>query len=253
MPGDRPGNVLRVMSYNVHDLRDDRAAAARVVRTVAPDVLCLQEVPRRLTTEVRLPRFAQACGMAWGRAWGRGRLGTGGTAVLVGPRVVLVGRSRGRLPVRFPDRTRGYAAATVELAGGAATGRPVTVVSVHLGLRADERLRHTSAVLERYASDTSSRGSVSDVVVAGDLNEGSDGRAFAVLADRLRLVSGDTATFPAAAPTAALDVVFASPGLGVAVSEPAEVEERDLARGSDHRPVWVDLDLAAAPVREQAG
>ena len=249
MPGDRPGNVLRVMSYNVHDLRDDRAAAARVVRTVAPDVLCLQEVPRRLTTEVRLPRFARACGMAWGR----GRLGTGGTAVLVGPRVVLVGRSRGRLPVRFPDRTRGYAAATVELAGAAATGRPVTVVSVHLGLRADERLRHTSAVLERYASDTSSRASVSDVVVAGDLNEGSDGRAFAVLADRLRLVSGDTATFPAAAPTTALDVVFASPGLGVAVSEPAEVEERDLVRGSDHRPVWVDLDLAAAPVREQAG
>ena len=233
------------MSYNVHDLRDDRAAAAQVVRSVAPDVLCLQEVPRRLTTEVRLPRFARACGLAWGL----GRLGTGGTAVLVGPRVLLVERSRGRLAVRFPDRTRGYAAATVELPGAA--GRPVTVVSVHLGLRADERVRHASAVLERYAPDPSSGSPTSHLVVAGDLNEGRDGRAFALLSGRLRLVSGDTATFPAGAPTAALDVVLAGPGLHVAVSRPVDVAERDLARGSDHRPVWVDLDLRDAPAREQ--
>ena len=225
------------MSYNLHDLRDDRAAAVRVVRSVAPDVLCLQEVPRRLTTEVRLPRFARACGLAWGR----GRLGTGGTAVLVGPRVVLVGRSRGRLPVRFPDRTRGYAAATVELPGAA--GRPVTVVSVHLGLRAEERVRHTSAVIERYAGGGPSGASAVGVVVAGDLNEGSEGRAFAALAERLRLVSGDVPTFPARAPSAALDVVFAGHDLPVVASAPAQVDEGDLARGSDHRPVWVDLDL----------
>ncbi|MFM6851561.1 MAG: endonuclease/exonuclease/phosphatase family protein [Terrabacter sp.] len=236
MPGDRPGHVLRVMSYNVHDLRDDRAAAARVVRSVAPDILCLQEVPRRLTTEVRLPRFARACGLAWHR----GRLRTGGTAVLVGPRVVLVGRSRGRLSVRFPDRTRGYAAATVTLPGAA---RPVTVVSVHLGLRADERVRHTAAVLERFVVSGPSRPGAHGVVVAGDLNEGSEGRAFAALAGRLRLVSGETATFPAGAPTAVLDVVFAGPDLTVVESAPADADERDLARGSDHRPVWVDLDL----------
>jgi len=73
------------MSYNVHDLLDDRAAAARVVRAVAPDVLCLQEVPRRLTTELRLPPFARDCRLVWRR----GRLGTGGTAVLTAPRVVV--------------------------------------------------------------------------------------------------------------------------------------------------------------------
>ncbi|MGO4598799.1 endonuclease/exonuclease/phosphatase family protein [Terrabacter sp. 2RAF25] len=226
------------MSYNVHDLRDDTVAASRVVRTVAPDVLCLQEVPRRLTTEIRLPRFARACGMAWGR----GRLGTGGTAVLVSPRVVLVGRSRGRLPVRFPDRTRGYAAAVVTLPGAAGARHLVTVVSVHLGLRADERVRHTSAVLQTYSSSGLPH-PASSLVVAGDLNEGIGGRAYAVLADRLRRVAGESATFPAHAPTAALDVVFASPDLAVVEGAHVAVADRDLSRGSDHRPVWVDLDL----------
>ena len=254
MPTDRPGHVLRVMSYNVHDLLDDRAAAARVVRAVWPDVLCLQEVPRRLTTEVRLPRFARACGMTWGR----GRLGTGGTAVLLGQRVQLVGRSRGRLPVRFPDRTRGYAAATVTLPArdgapdGAPRGmlEPVTVVSIHLGLRADERVRHAMTILQRYVPDGPDgqpRLAVR-LVVAGDLNEGSDGRAFRLVADRLRPVSGGVPTFPATAPTAALDVVFAGPGLSAEVTATAEVDERDLAAGSDHRPVWVDLDLREAAV-----
>src|SRR6476469_10697273 len=129
------------MSYNVHDLLDDRAAAARVVRAVAPDVLCLQEVPRRLTTELRLPPFARDCGLPWRR----GRLGTGGTAVLTAARVVVHGTSRGRLPVRFPDRTRGYAAATVSVPTGGPSRRAVTVVSVHLGaarLRAGEARGH---------------------------------------------------------------------------------------------------------------
>ena len=128
------------MSYNVRDLLDDRAAAARVVRAVDPDVLCLQEVPRRLTMELRLPAFARQCGLYWGG----GRLGTGGTAVLTALRTRVHGAARGRLPVRFPDRTRGYAAVTVSL-----PGLPrVTVASVHLGLEAGERERHARAVLD---------------------------------------------------------------------------------------------------------
>lgn len=232
------------MSYNLHDLGDDTAAAARVVRSVEPDVLCLQEVPRRLTTEIRLPRFARACGMAWGR----GRLGTGGTAVLVSPRVAQVERTRGRLPVRFPDRSRGYAAATVTLPVTEGAARRVTIVSVHLGLRADERVRHATAVVERFASSGGSWLPATGLVLAGDLNEGSDGRAIAVVSGPLRLVSGQAPTFPAHAPTSALDMVFASPDLTVLDDAPADVTDRDLSRGSDHRPVWVDLDLSHGSV-----
>ena len=233
MASARPEHVLRVMSYNVHDLLDDRAAAARVVRAVAPDVLCLQEVPRRLTTELRLPPFARDCGLAWQRA----RLGTGGTAVLTGPRVVVHGVARGRLKVRFPDRTRGYAAATVSLPSSGPPCRPVTVVSVHLGLRASERPRHAAAVLARLGDRA---------VVAGDLNEGPGGTAYDLLALRYPRASGDVPTFPAAQPAVALDVVLAGPELVVVQGPGTRVDERDLGAGSDHRPVWVDLDLRFA-------
>lgn len=227
------------MSYNVHDLLDDRAAAVRVVRAVGPDVLCLQEVPRRLTTELRLPSFARDCGLARHR----GRLGTGGTAVLTAPRVVVHGVLRGRLRVRFPDRTRGYAAATVSLPAGGRSGPAVTVVSMHLGLRASERARHAAAVLAALDGG----GGVGDrAVIAGDLNEGPGGTAYDLIAARYAPVSGDAPTFPARRPHTALDVVFAGPGLQVVRSAPTHVDERDLEAGSDHRPVWVDLDPTAA-------
>ncbi|GEO29312.1 endonuclease/exonuclease/phosphatase family protein [Terrabacter aerolatus] len=219
------------MSYNVHDLLDDRSAAARAVRAVAPDVLCLQEVPRRLTTELRLPPFARECRLLWRG----GRLGTGGTAVLTAPRVVVHDVSRGRLRVRFPDRTRGYAAATVSLGGDGPRARPVTVVSVHLGLRAPQRLRHAEVVLDRVGDRA---------VVAGDLNEGPGGAAHTLIAARHPLASATTPTYPADLPTVTLDAIFAGRDLVVLGAPEVDVDERDLAAASDHRPVWVDLDLS---------
>ena len=54
---------VRVASYNTRDFLDDHHLAARVVRAVDPDVLCLQEVPRRLFAGGRVRRFAAACGL----------------------------------------------------------------------------------------------------------------------------------------------------------------------------------------------
>lgn len=47
MSEPRTGRALRLVTYNVHGLRDDRAALTSVVRDLAPDVLVLQEAPRR--------------------------------------------------------------------------------------------------------------------------------------------------------------------------------------------------------------
>lgn len=218
---------LRVASYNVRDLLDDRAAAARVVRAIQPDVLCLQEVPRRLTTELSLPAFARACGLYWAG----GRRGTGGTAILTDLRVHTHRTMTGRLPVRFPDRTRGYAAHLVSLPGSV----PLWVASVHLGLRAGERDRHLAQLLASLPAPA---------VVAGDLNEGPTGRAWGRLAATYRKVSGDHPTFPAAHPTAVLDVIFASPGVTVEPPDGAvHPLHEDLVAASDHRPCWVDLAL----------
>ncbi len=221
------------MSYNVRDLLDDRRAAARVVRAVAPDVLCLQEVPRRLTTEVRLPLFARDCGMHWGR----GRFGTGGTAVLTAPGVGVDASSRGRLLTRFPDRTRGWAGVTVA-PDGWPPDTSVTVVSIHLGLRAGERVRHAEHLVATLPARS---------VVAGDLNEGPDGEARRVLARHWPPVLPDVPTFPVNSPTVTIDAVLADPDLVVAAGDPGERDalERaiavDVAVASDHRPLWVDL------------
>jgi endonuclease/exonuclease/phosphatase family metal-dependent hydrolase len=218
--------VVRVATYNVRDFLDDRAAAARVVRAIAPDVLCLQEVPRRLTTEVRLPAFARECGLYWSG----GRLGSGGTAVLTTLRIRVHAAYARRLRVRFPDRSRGYAAVDVSLPGTV----PLTVVSVHLSLHAEERGVHAREIVRRLGPRA---------VVAGDLNEGSEGDAYGALAGRYRDVSEGRLTFPADRPVRPLDVIFAGSDLEVVASGGPLGSPEDVAAASDHRPVWVDVRL----------
>lgn len=222
--------TLRVASYNTRDFLDDSRLAARVVRAVDPDVLCLQEVPRRLLGGRRVERFAVACGLSWP---GRHR-GSGGTTVFTSFRVRVLASDHLRLPVRWPDRTRGYAVVRVGVPGGGV----LTAVSVHLGLKAAERVTHTERILERLAGS-------GPLVLAGDLNEESTGGAWQLLdvPDRLRLVSPDRPTYPARAPRRRLDVVFASPELRVLPHRDVALPDAVYARASDHRPTWVDLEL----------
>ena len=222
--------AVRVATYNTRDFLDDHRLAARVVRAVDPDVLCLQEVPRRFLGGSRVARFAAACGMKWP---GRHR-GSGGTTVFTSPRVRVVGCHHSRLPVRWPDRTRGYAVARVAVPGGGV----FTAVSVHLSLRAAERVSHTERILESLADE-------GPLVLAGDLNEDETGAAWRLIdvPDRLRLVSPDRPTFPARSPRRRLDVVFASPELRVLPHREVAVPAAAFAAASDHLPTWVDLEL----------
>ncbi len=222
--------AVRVASYNTHDFLDDHRLAARVVQAIDPDVLCLQEVPRRLLSGARVARFAAACGMLWP---GRHR-GSGGTTVFTSARVRVVGSEHRRLPVRWPDRTRGFAVVRLALPGGA----ELTAVSVHLSLKGPERVTHTERVLAAIADRR-------PLVLAGDLNEDHTGAAWRLLdvPDRLRLVSSDRPTYPARAPRRRLDVVFASPELRVLPPREVLVPDAVYAAASDHRPVWVDLEL----------
>ena len=222
--------ALRVASYNTRDFLDDHRLAARIVRAMDPDVLCLQEVPRRLGAGARVARFALRCGMHWS---GRHR-GSGGTTIFTSPRVELLECRHSRLPVRWPDRTRGYAAARVALPGGGG----LTAVSMHLSLDRHERVAHTERILGGLPDGT-------PVVLAGDLNEDDTGEAWRLLdvPERLRLVSPASPTYPARSPRRRLDVVFASPALRVLPHREVLVPDAVWARASDHRPVWVDLQL----------
>jgi endonuclease/exonuclease/phosphatase family metal-dependent hydrolase len=221
---------LRVASYNVRDLLDDVAAAARVVRAIAPDVLCLQEVPRHPFSGHRVAEFARRCGLMWSGS----HRGSGGTTILTSLRVDVGTARHERLRVPRLQRERGYAVASVALPGHAM----VDVVCVHLSLDADERARHTEAILGTLPSD-------GPLVVAGDLNEGEDGRAWSTLAGRLQPVTEPTPTFTARHPRRRLDVIFAGGPLEVLPHRPVVLDPAVLVAASDHLPVWADLDVRA--------
>lgn len=213
---------LRVMTYNLKGLQLSRADAVAVVRIAAPDVLGVQEPPRGLLGRWRMWRFARDVGL---RTVVNGR-GARTTALLVAS-----GRSvsdaRALKLVNLAGRTRrGVAMATV---GG------VRFVVVHLSLVRDERSAHLSDILLAHVPATRT-------VVLGDLNERPGGPTWKRLSSVL--VDSDPAgdpTFPAVDPLHRIDAVFASPDLGI---EAARVPSGPpVLRGSDHRPLVVDLLL----------
>ncbi|KGN33399.1 hypothetical protein N802_14195 [Knoellia sinensis KCTC 19936] len=228
--------TIRIASYNTRDFLEDPYAAARVVRAIDPDVLCLQEVPRRLFSTQRVANFARDCGMYWS---GRHR-GSGGTTIFTSLRVDVVESKHTRLRVAFLQRTRGFALARV-----AAPGRePIAVASVHLSLDARERAAHAKVIL----------GAVNvggEVVLAGDLNENESGEAWKAFAGVMRLVSPAVPTFPARRPRKVLDVIFASSGLHPEPHAAIDIPEADLVAGSDHRPTWVDIRLGEPTVVQE--
>ena len=223
-------NILRVASYNLRDFKDDSDAAVRVVRAINPDVLCLQEVPRHALSSYRTASFAARCGLYWSG----GHRGSGGTTVMSSLRVDAANVAH--IPLRVGgrlQRERGYALCQIRLPGHDAVG----FASIHLSLDADERARHAAAVMDALPGE-------SPLVVAGDLNEGSEGRAWMAVGRRLRVVTIDAPTFPAINPLQRPDVIFASDQLSVLPGDPIKLDPSDLVAASDHLPVWADLDLS---------
>lgn len=218
---------LRIASYNLRDLRDDRDAVVRVIRAIDPDVLCLQEVPRHPFSGHRVADLATRCGLTWAG----GHRGSGGTTVLTALRLDVLAAGHERLPVPSRGRQRGYAGARVRLPGRP----PLAVVSVHLGLDADERVRHAREVLD---SDWLAEG---PALLAGDLNEGPDGRAWQAIAQRMPVATSGAPTYPSSDPQHRIDAVFATADLQPVEGPPVVLDGRDVVAATDHRPVWVDL------------
>lgn len=222
---------MRVMTWNVRSLRDDRTEVVRVVQAVAPDVLLLQEAPRFLRSRSRLAALARDTGLVFvcgGRA-------SAGTALLTSLRVDVLATQEVRFPKLHGLHQRGLAAASLRLGSLA-----IAAGSVHLGLDSAERVTHAGLV----------RTALADLaqpfeLVAGDVNEPEGGTAWRILASALTDAATATGTaaptFPARSPRVRIDVVLVGPALEVA---PVPLPDGDLARASDHLPVVVDIAVA---------
>lgn len=211
---------VRVMTYNVRQLRDDPRAVVEVLRECAPDVVAVQEPPRTPIGRARLKRVAQAAGLAPVVSGDGART----TALLARPGLGMTGGHGFRLPWHPWHTPRGLAVADL---GG------MRFFSVHLSLGVRERAAHLVRILPLLTAS-------SDCVVAGDLNELPGGPTWRRLGLHLHdLTAGAGATFPATGPVKRIDAVLGSRGV---VGSGARVVDSEAARrGSDHRPVVVDV------------
>jgi endonuclease/exonuclease/phosphatase family metal-dependent hydrolase len=218
---------LRAAAYNVHGFRAGTRRVAAALQEEGPDLLFLNETGY---LGWALARFARRMGMSV--ASGLHGLRRIPNAVLVRPPWRIVDVDVLRFP--RPHRTvrRGAVVATL--------GRPgarLSAASVYLGLSAEERRRDARILTDALAGRE-------PVLLGGDLNEERDGDAAAWIAERYwdafeRAGDGDGFTFPASAPRARIDFLFASDGIRI-----ERVWVGGAARtASDHLPIVADLEI----------
>ena len=220
------GVPLRVVSYNVHGLKDDRAGLVALIRDLAPDVLIVQEAPRRFRWRHRCAALADDVGMVTAA----GGLPALGNLLLVSLRVAVHETWCVRFPLTPGRHLRGAAFARCSVRGGR-----FTISGSHLATDATERPVQAALWKERLAVVEG------PAIAAADLNEGPGGGAWRTVEEGLVSAPDPTPTFPAGLPARRLDAVFVTPDVTI---EKYEVVQDDRARSaSDHLPVLVDLTL----------
>jgi endonuclease/exonuclease/phosphatase family metal-dependent hydrolase len=232
MGGDGPR--LRLLSYNVHSQRDDVAALTAVVRAAEPDVVVVQEAPRRFGWRVKSAVLAHRFGLVVAG----GGLPALGNLVLTSLRVRVHEQHCVRYPLTPGRHLRG--AVVVRCSIG---GTRFAVAGSHLATDPGERPGQAE-LLRRVLAD------VDDPLLLGiDLNETPGGDAWqALTAGRLvdaAAVAGraDQATFPVSAPTRRIDGIFVDDRCKVIDSR--VVDPPEARRASDHFPLLVDVALPA--------
>lgn len=232
--------VIRVLSYNVRSMRDDRAALARVIRACAPDVVCVQEAPRFFRWRKHAAWLARESGLV---------TVTGG-ATAAGPMILANLRAHVEhtedllLPRTSGLHQRGFATAVLRF-GAARLG----VISCHLSVNPDERYAQSGLLLDRVAAAGEPH-----LVVGGDFNDHPDRPSFSRIASELqdgwavRPWGGEFTSRPGD-PYQRLDAIFATKsvevlGCGVPDALPG-VSADDLLAATDHLPVLAALRIPA--------
>jgi len=227
----RAANSLRVVTYNVHSQRDDQAALGAVVRGLAPDVVIVQEAPRRFRWRHKSAELARSFGLVVVA----GGLPSLGNLVLTSLRVRVHNTWCLRYPLTPGRHLRGAAFAECSV------GRQrFTVVGSHLSTDPVERPSQAAglkkAILELETP----------VILGADLNENSAGTAWQMVVDGLvdTAVAADAAdrfTYSCANPRDRIDALFVDRRLSVVSYDVFDSPEA--RRASDHFPIVADVLL----------
>jgi endonuclease/exonuclease/phosphatase family metal-dependent hydrolase len=222
---------LRVMSYNIHSSRDDLRALAAVVRSEAPDVLLVQEAPRRLGWRGRNARLARR----WGMIFAAGGCWALGNSAFTTMRIAVPESWCVQFPLTPGRHMRGAVFARCVV------GRSrFVVVGTHLSLDAAERASQARLLKEHLARLEE------PVLVFGDLNEESGCAGWRTLADGLVDAAearqmAHVLSFSCTNPRRRIDAIFADPRWEIVDYRVVETPDARLA--SDHFPLVADLVL----------
>ncbi|GAB3150529.1 endonuclease/exonuclease/phosphatase family protein [Micromonospora sonneratiae] len=229
---EEPAGIrLRVLSYNVHGQRDDTAALAAAVRGAEPDVVIVQEGPRRFRWRHKCAALADRLGLVVAG----GGLPALGNLLLTSLRVRVHRTWYRQFPLTPGRHMRG--AAFAECTVGRAR---FVLAGSHLSTDAAERPGQAALLKEDLAAVRL------PLIVGADLNENSGGAAWRTIADGLTDTAvaadrSDRCTYPCANPRDRIDALFVSPQ--IVVTDYDVVDTEQTRRASDHFPVLVDLLL----------
>jgi endonuclease/exonuclease/phosphatase family metal-dependent hydrolase len=222
---------IRVMSYNIHSSKDDLRALAAIVRGEAPDVVLVQEAPRRFRWRAKNARLARQ----WGMLHAGGGLWALGNSLFTNLRIGVRETWNVQFPLTPGKHMRGavFARCTV--------GRSRFVaVGTHLSLDATERVVQAQ-LLKGYLAELDE-----PYIVCGDLNEEPGGGGWRTLADGLADAAevrecGHLFTFSCTSPRRRIDGIFLDPAIEVLDYRLIDTEQA--RRASDHFPLVADVAL----------
>jgi endonuclease/exonuclease/phosphatase family metal-dependent hydrolase len=225
---------LRLLSYNVRSMRDDRAALGRVIRSAEPDVALIQESPRFARWRslcAQLARLGNLVVVSGGRY--------AGSNLVLSSLAVDVESSADVLFTRDPLlHRRGTAVAVLIM-----DGTRFALAGIHLDMEEAPRLRHIgeldAAIARHVPPDVAT-------IVAGDVNDRPGSVAWQSLCAQRKDAfaaagTGDPFTSTAHDPRQTIDGVFVDPRITVLSAR--VLDQPDVLIASDHRPLLVELEL----------
>ena len=232
---------LRLLSYNIHhaegtDGKLDLERIARVIRSVQPDLVALQEVDQNVgrTGNINQPEeLAHLTGL--NLAFGANiklQGGHYGNAVL--SRYSVVSSRNHLLPVVDNGEQRGVLAVEVDIHS---VERPLLLLATHFDHRRDpkERIQSAKVVNSLVPKDRQI------AVLMGDMNDIIGSKSIDILDTAWNRTSRKSMpTIPVEKPSRQIDFIFTRPASRWKVLETRVLDE---AIASDHRPIFSQVEL----------
>lgn len=242
---------LRVLSYNIHhgegvDGLLDLARIAKVINSVSPDIVALQEVDRKTTRVKNVDQPAELSRLTEMRVVFERNIdltgGEYGNAVLT--RFPIVRSRNHHLQSVDMGEQRGVLEVLLKVPGGP---RQILFLATHFDHRRDATERKQSATFINELITNDANRSLS-AILAGDLNARPDSDVLKIVAQSWQRSNREILpTIPVAVPRSQIDYVLYRPADHWKVVETRVLSE---AVASDHRPIFAVLEWIGPPMSD---